>query len=82
MSSVRSRDPGPRLVFLRRFTDLAAEQGQGLPEAVRVEIGQAGRRERCLEDRPDPARAAPVFAVEARGLEKPGVPDHDPCRRE
>jgi hypothetical protein len=38
----------PRLVFLPQLADLAAEQRQGLPEAVRVEVGQSGRREGVL----------------------------------
>ena len=73
---------GPRLVLLGRLADLAAEKRQGLPEAVRVEVGEAGGREGALENRSDRAGAAPVLAVEARCLEMPTVPNHDLRRRE
>src|SRR5215470_1376632 len=33
---------GPSLVLLGRLADLAAEKRQGFPEAMRVEVGQAG----------------------------------------
>lgn len=55
---------GPRLVLLRRSALLPSEQRQGLPKAVWVEVGQAGRREGVLEDRSDRTGAAPVLAVE------------------
>src|SRR5262249_16995017 len=72
----------PRLVLLRRLADLAAKQRQRLPEAVRVEVRQPGRREGAFEDRPDRTGTPPVLAVEPRRLEMPGVPDHDPGRGE
>jgi hypothetical protein len=68
---------GPSLVLLRRLADFAAEKRQGFPEAMRVEVGQAGRREGILENLSDWAGAAPVLAVEARCLEMPSVTDHD-----
>ena len=73
---------GPSLVLFGRLADLAPEKRQGLPEAVRVEVGEAGGREGVLENLPDGARAAPVLAVEPRCLEMPSVSDHDFRRRE
>jgi len=61
----------PCLVVLRRLADPTAKERQGLTEAMRVEVGQAGRREGILENLSDWADAAPVLAVEPRCLETP-----------
>jgi hypothetical protein len=47
----------PSFILFRRFAFLSREKGQRLPEAVRVEVGQARRREALLEDRPNRARS-------------------------
>jgi len=73
---------GPGLIFLRRLANLTTEKRQGLPEAVRVEVGKTGRHEGVLEDRPYGAGAAPVLAVGPGYLEMPSVADHDLGRRE
>ena len=54
----------PSLVLLRGLADLAAEECQGFPEAVRVEIGQVGGCEGVLKNLPDGTGAAPGLAVE------------------
>jgi hypothetical protein len=69
-------------LLLRRLADLSAEKRQGLSKAVRIEIGEAGSRKRILEDRPNWAGAAPVFAVESRCLKMPRVTDYDLRGRE
>ena len=53
----------PGFIFFRRPAFLAAEQCQCLPEAVRIEVRQARRGERLLEDDPDRTGAAPVLAA-------------------
>ena len=50
----------PGLEFLRRPADSLSEPHQRIPEAVRVEVGQAGAGERLAEDGADPGGAAPV----------------------
>ena len=65
-----------------RPRDLAAKQRQRLPEAVRVEVRQARRREGFLEDGPDRTGAAPVLAVQIHRREPEIVAHRDLGRGE
>src|SRR5262249_10160934 len=71
----------PGLVFLRRPAFLAAEQCQCLPEAVRIEVREARRRECLLEDGPDRTGATPVLAVQSCRRKPEIFADGDRCRR-
>src|SRR5262249_29335278 len=70
----------PGFVFLRRPAFLAAEQCQCLPEGVRIEVRQARRRKRLLEDGPDRTGAAPVLAVQSYRRKTEIFADRDLCR--
>src|SRR5262245_36501313 len=72
----------PGLVLLRRLALLSTEQRQRLPEAMRVEVGQACRLERLLEDGPDRTSAAPVLTIQSCRLEPEIGADRDLSRRE
>jgi hypothetical protein len=49
--------PRPRLSCARHFVASGLDRRQGLTEAMRVEVGQAGRREGILENLSDWAGA-------------------------
>jgi hypothetical protein len=72
---------GPCLLLLGRLAKLPAEESEGLPKTVRIEIGQARRHERLLGDGPDRTGVAPVLAVQAHRPEPEIVADRDLGRR-
>ena len=59
----------PRLKFLRRIADPFTELRQRLSEAVRIEVGQAGRVKRVAKNLPYRGGARPMLIGETLGFE-------------
>jgi hypothetical protein len=68
---------GPSLVLLWCPAKLAAKEGKGFSETVRIEVWQAGQQERILEYFSNWTGTAPMLAVQSHDLELTPMTDGD-----
>lgn len=71
----------PRFELFRRLADVLAELDKGVPEAMGIEIRQAGTPKCLAKDRPNGRGAAPAFPCQPCDFKLALGPKPDECCR-